>query len=229
MTLLINKDFVCHGIRVTIALPESYDATKTYPAVFLNDGQLDYLGKLANSVILIGLEPKNRLDDLTPWYAQALRPGSPDFGGKLDSYHDQLFVHILNSIQEEFRLDDSRMAYGGYSLGGLAAIHSLYSSDKMPFIFSICGSFWYPDFVDYCQSHQLLNKSCSVYLCNGLTEGANHKNRLVKAPSFATEVHECIKKQCLSTYSALDPYGHHDHLQERYDGFSDWLIEEWKL
>ena len=45
---------------------------------FLNDGQLDYLGKLANSVILIGLEPKNRLDDLTPWYAQALRPGSPD-------------------------------------------------------------------------------------------------------------------------------------------------------
>ena len=51
MTLLINKDFVCHGIRVTIALPESYDATKTYPAVFLNDGQLDYLGKLADSVI----------------------------------------------------------------------------------------------------------------------------------------------------------------------------------
>ena len=229
MTLLINKDFVCHGIRVTIALPESYDATKTYPAVFLNDGQLDYLGKLANSVILIGLEPKNRLDDFTPWYAQALRPGSPDFGGKLDSYHDQLFGHILNSIQEEFRLDDSRMAYGGYSLGGLAAISSLYSSDKMPFIFSICGSFWYPDFVDYCQSHQPLNKSCSVYLCNGLTEGANHKNRLVKAPSFAKKVHECIKKQCLSTYSALDPYGHHDNLQERYDGFSDWLIEEWKL
>ena len=76
-----------------------------------------------------------------------------------------------NSIQEEFRLDESRMAYGGYSLGGLAAISSLYSSDKMPFIFSICGSFWYPDFVDYCKSHQPLNKSCSVYLHNGLTEG----------------------------------------------------------
>ncbi|MDU2328128.1 MAG: alpha/beta hydrolase, partial [Streptococcus salivarius] len=25
------------------------------------------------------------------------------------------------------------------------------------------------------------------------------------------------------------PYGHHDHLQERYDAFSDWLIEQWKL
>ena len=93
--MLINKDFVCHGIRVTIALPESYDATKTYPAVFLNDGQLDYLGKLANSVILIGLEPKNRLDDFTPWQAQALRAGSPDFGGKLASYHCFLNHFVL--------------------------------------------------------------------------------------------------------------------------------------
>lgn len=229
MTLLINKDFVCHGIRVTIALPESYDATKTYPAVFLNDGQLDYLGKLADSVILIGLEPKNRLDDFTPWYAQALRPGSPDFGGKLASYHDHLFGHILNSIQEEFRLDDSCMAYGGYSLGGLAAISSLYSSDKMSLIFSICGSFWYPNFLDYCKAHQLINKTCSVYLRNGLTEGAHHKNRLAKAPSYAKEVHECLKTQCLFTCSEFDPYGHHDNLQERYDAFSDWLIEQWQL
>ena len=114
-------------------------------------------------------------------------------------------------------------------MGGLADIHSLYSSDKMPFIFSICGSFWYPDFVDYCKAHQLINKSCSVYLRNGLTEGAKHKNRLAKAPSYAKEVHELIKKQSVSTYSAFDPYGHHDHLQERYDAFSDWLIEQWQL
>ncbi|WP_455471359.1 alpha/beta hydrolase-fold protein [Streptococcus salivarius] len=229
MTLLINKDFVCQGIQVTISLPESYDSKKAYPVVFLNDGQLGYLGKIADSVILVGLEPQNRLDDFTPWQAKALRPGSPDFGGKLASYHDHLFGHIFKSIAQEFRLDESRMAYGGYSLGGLAAISSLYSSDRMPLIFSICGSFWYPDFVDYCKAHQLINKSCSVYLRNGLTEGAKHKNRLVKAPSYAKEVHELIKKQSVSTYSAFDPYGHHDHLQKRYDAFSDWLIEQWKL
>lgn len=229
MTLLINKDFVCHDIQVTVALPESYDSKKAYPVVFLNDGQLEYLGKIADSVILVGLEPQNRLDDFTPWQAQALRPGSPDFGGKLASYHDHLFGYIFKSIAQEFRLDESRMAYGGYSLGGLAAISSLYSSDKMPFIFSICGSFWYPNFVDYCKAHPLINKTCSVYLRNGLTEGAKHKNRLAKAPSYAKEVHELIKKQSVSTYSAFDPYGHHDHLQERYDAFSDWLIEQWQL
>ena len=74
-------------------------------------------------------------------------------------------------------------------------------------------------FVAYCKAHQPINKSCSVYLHNGLTEGANHKNRLAKAPSYAKEVHELIKKQSVSTYSAFDPYGHHDHLQERYDAF----------
>ena len=104
--MLINKDFVCHDIQVTVALPESYDFKKAYPVVFLNDGQLEYLGKIADSVILVGLEPQNRLDDFTPWQAQALRPGSPDFGGKLASYHDHLFGHIFKSIAQEFRLDD---------------------------------------------------------------------------------------------------------------------------
>lgn len=97
------------------------------------------------------------------------------------------------------------MAYGGYSLGGLAAISSLYSSDRMPLIFSICGSFWYPDFVDYCKAHQPINKSCSVYLRNGLTEGAKHKNRLAKAPSFAKEVHECIKNSACPLIQHLTP------------------------
>ena len=97
------------------------------------------------------------------------------------------------------------MAYGGYSLGGLAAISSLYSSDKMPFIFSICGSFWYPNFVAYCKAHQPINKSCSVYLHNGLTEGANHKNRLAKAPSYAKEVHELIKNSACLLIQHLTP------------------------
>ena len=102
MTLLINKDFVCQGIQVTIALPESYDSKKAYPVVFLNDGQLEYLGKIADSVILVGLEPQNRLDDFTPWQAQALRPGSPDFGGKLASYHDHLFGNIFKVSYRSF-------------------------------------------------------------------------------------------------------------------------------
>ena len=33
-----------------------------------------------------------------------------------------------NNSEKDYLIDESRIAYGGYSLGGLAAVYSLYSS-----------------------------------------------------------------------------------------------------
>lgn len=229
MTLSINKTFVWEGITVNIALPQDYDKSRPYPAILLNDGQINYLSRLSSSVILIGLISNNRLDDYTPWKANALKPGNPDFGGRADSYHQKLFNGILAEIRQHYLLDDKRIAYGGYSLGGLAAVYSLYSDCKIPCIFSICGSFWYPGFTDYCRTQNLKNKGCLVYLQNGKTEGANHSNRLSKAPFYAAEIHRLIQKEILATYSAFDPYGHHEAIEERYGGFADWLATQWHI
>ena len=229
MTLSINKTFVWEGITVKIALPQDYDKSRPYPAILLNDGQINYLSKLSPSVILIGLISNNRLDDYTPWKANALKPGNPDFGGKADSYHQKLFSGILTEIRRYYLLDDKRLAYGGYSLGGLAAVYSLYSGCKIPCIFSICGSFWYPGFTDYCRTQDLKNKDCLVYLQNGKTEGANHSNRLSKAPFYAEEIHRLIQKEILTTCSIFDPYGHHEALQSRYDSFIKWLVQNWNI
>lgn len=55
-----------------------------------------------------------------------------------------------NNSKKSYLIDESRIAYGGYSLGGLAAVYSLYSSHlSATCIFSICGSFWYPEFIDF--------------------------------------------------------------------------------
>ena len=229
MTLSINKTFVWEGITVNIALPQDYDGSRAYPAILLNDGQINYLSKLSPSVILIGLISNNRLDDFTPWKADALKLGNPDFGGKADSYHQKLFYGILAEIRQHYLLDDKRIAYGGYSLGGLAAVYSLYSVCEVPCVFSICGSFWYPGFSDYCRTQDLKNKDCLVYLQNGKTEGANHSNRLSKAPFYAEEIHRLIQKEILTTCSIIDPYGHHDALQSRYDSFIKWLVQNWNI
>ena len=229
MTLSINKTFVWEGITVNIALPQDYDKSRPYPAILLNDGQLNYLSKLSPSVILIGLISNNRLDDYTPWKANALKPGNPDFGGRADSYHQKLFNDILAEIRQHYLLDDKRIAYGGYSLGGLAAVYSLYSVCEIPCVFSICGSFWYPGFTDYCRTQELKNKDCLVYLQNGKTEGANHSNRLSKAPLYAEEIHRLIQKEILTTCSIFDPYGHHEALKERYVAFADWLATQWHI
>ena len=66
MTLSRNKEFNWEGIQVRISLPSNYDPQQAYPMVLLNDGQLDYLSALSQSVILVGLIPENRLDDFTP-------------------------------------------------------------------------------------------------------------------------------------------------------------------
>ena len=230
MTLSRNKEFNWEGIRVRVSLPSNYDPQQAYPMILLNDGQLDNLSDLSQSVILVGLIPENRLDDFTPWQSDALKEGVPDFGGKVDQYHQKLFQGILKILKKDYLIDESRIAYGGYSLGGLASIYSLYSSHlPLTCIFSICGSFWYPDFIDFCREHTLIQSQTLIYLLNGQTEGANHSNRLSKAPIYARNLHDLISEKVPSTYCTFDAYGHHEALKERYHYFCDWLRDEWKL
>lgn len=230
MTLSRNKEFNWEGIRFRVSLPSNYDSKQAYPLILLNDGELDYLSNLSQFMILVGLIPENRLDDFTPWKASALKEGAPDFGGKGDDYHQKLFQGILTTLKKDYLIDESRIAYGGYSLGGLAAVYSLYSSHlPATCIFSICGSFWYPDFIDFCREHTLMQSQSLIYLQNGQTEGANHSNRLSKAPMFARELHDLISEKIPSTYSIFDAYGHHEALDQRYQQFCDWLRKKWKL
>ena len=230
MTLSRNREFNWEGIRVRVSLPSNYDSKQTYPVVLLNDGELDYLSNLSQFVILVGLIPENRLDDFTPWKASSLKEGAPDFGGKVDQYHQKIFQGILTTLKKDYLIDESRIAYGGYSLGGLAAVYSLYSSHlSATCIFSICGSFWYPEFIDFCREHTLMQSQSLIYLQNGQIEGSNHSNRLSKAPLFARELHDLISEAVPSTYSTFDAYGHHEALEQRYHQFCDWLMKEWEL
>ena len=59
MTLSINNEFDWEGIQVKISLPSNYDPNQTYPAILLNDGNLDFLSSLSESVILVGLTLEN--------------------------------------------------------------------------------------------------------------------------------------------------------------------------
>ena len=230
MTLSRNKEFNWERIQVRVSLPSNYDSKQAYPIVLLNDGELDYLSDLSQSVILVGLIPESRLNDFTPWKASALKEGASDFGGKVEAYHEKLFQGILTTLKKAYLIDENRIAYGGYSLGGLAAIYSLYSSYlPVTCIFSVCGSFWYPDFTEFCREHDLIQSQSLIYLQNGQIEGVNHSNRLSKAPMFARELHNLISEAVPTTYSTFDAYGHHEALNERYHQFCDWLREQWVL
>ena len=156
--------------------------------------------------------------------------GLGDVYKRQDEYHQKLFQGIIATLKKDYLLDESRIAYGGYSLGGLAAIYSLYSSHlPIACIFSICGSFWYPDFTDFCREQTVIQNQSSIYLQNGQTEGANHSNRPSNAPIYARDIHNLIAEKVPSTYSTFDVYGHHEALNQRYHYFCDWLRKEWEL
>jgi len=211
-----------------ISLPDNYNEENRYPLILLNDGEINYLGDLKDRAILVGLIPQNRLDAFTPWKASNLKPSMPDFGGNLDEYHNQVFEHLLPELLCKYSIDESKIVYGGYSLGGLAAVYSLYTYSAPSIIFSLCGSFWYPQFLDYCESHEVLNKKASLYLQNGKTEGGKHKNILSNAPILSAKLHKLLSDRLDKVTSVFDEYGHHENIKGRYENLIDWLKENLK-
>ena len=211
-----------------ISVPDNYNEENKYPLILLNDGEINYLGDLKDTAILVGLIPQNRLDAFTPWKAPNLRPSMPDFGGKLNEYHNQVFEHLLPELLCKYSIDESKIAYGGYSLGGLAAVYSMYTSTAPSIIFSLCGSFWYPQFLDYCESHTILNKKASLYLQNGKAEGSKHNDILSNAPILSAKLHKLLSDKLDKVTSVFDEYGHHENIKGRYANLIDWLKENLK-
>nr|WP_314446051.1 alpha/beta hydrolase [uncultured Lachnoanaerobaculum sp.] len=211
-----------------ISLPDNYNKENTYPLILLNDGEINYLKNLKDTAILVGLIPQNRLDAFTPWKAPNLRPSMPDFGGKLNEYHNQVFEYLLPELLCKYSIDEARIAYGGYSLGGLAAVYSLYNTTAPSIIFSLCGSFWYPQFFDYCENHTILNTKVSLYLQNGKTEGDKHNNILSNTPILSAKLHKLLSDKLDKVTSVFDEYGHHENIAGRYENLIEWLKKNLK-
>jgi len=211
-----------------ISVPDNYNEENKYPLILLNDGEINYLKNLKDTAILVGLIPQNRLDAFTPWKAPNLRPSMPDFTGKLNEYHNQVFEHLLPKLLCKYSIDESKIAYGGYSLGGLAAVYSLYTSTVPSIIFSLCGSFWYPQFLDYCKNHEVLNKKAALYLQNGKAEGSKHNDILSNAPILSAKLHKFLTDRLDKVTSVFDEYGHHENIAGRYENLIEWLKKNLK-
>ncbi len=184
------------------------------PTFIINDGFLlkkETLISLPYRFLLIS--SKRRLDIYTPYYHDAIDSRFASFGGLGKEYSDLLIHDIYDRYLKG--TDFSNIYYGGISLGGL---HAIYAStmNEVPFthFFSICGSFWYPDFVDYVKENKPSNKT--FYLLNGKKEGVNHPNTPLQfAFSSATEIADTLKEKNTVDFIA-DEYSHHDHLTERF-------------
>ena len=99
---------------------------------------------------------------------------------------------------------------------------SLWETDAIAAVFSLCGSFWYPGVADFMEEHVPKNHSAQVYLQNGIREGEGHNNRLCDAYSYAQRVHTALQATC-GAKTVLDDYGHHDRQSERLNAALRWV------
>lgn len=227
---MVNKNIVIENISINVVLKEEYNPLKKYIPIFLNDG--DAIEKLNldlnNNYIYFLLTPKNRLASYTPFFAKAIDKKFDDFLGEGCKYNEILTKKIIPELIKEYNLDIENIIYGGISLGGLQVIYTSFLSNPFKYYFSICGSFWYPNFIEFINDKKIQNQNVKIYLLNGKNEGVQHNNILNNAYNDALKVHSIIKEKIRKNncFSYFDEYGHHQNIKKRLEFILDRITED---
>ncbi len=182
--------------RVWIYLPDGYnkDSTKTYPVIYMHDGQnlfdasTSFSGEWGIDETLLSKEKKgdkgcivvgidngggSRLDEYSPYI-------NPTYGGGSgDEYVAFLTATIKPYIDANYRTKPQREFTGiaGSSMGGLI---SLYAAMKYPNIYSKVGifspAFWFTDSLRQFVATQTKSNNTKFYF----VAGANESLSLIK-------------------------------------------------
>ena len=128
--------------NIIVSLPPSYesDITKTYPVLFVLDGELNgelvsgmlhrlNLSNGSNEHIIIGINSANRIGDFAPTVNMDPR-GPVGQGGGGDKFLDFLESELIPHINEQYRTSKFNVI-AGHSIAGLLVIHTFHSRPKL--------------------------------------------------------------------------------------------------
>jgi predicted alpha/beta superfamily hydrolase len=190
---------------LSIYLPPSYNKlSSSFPVIYVHDGgnlfhpilhELEELFSLdrAEEVILVGIEPKERLHEYTPWYSPSLSPTFPPFKGEGKAYLSFVTQTIKPYIDTSFHTKADRQNTGmiGASLGGLISLYAMYEfTDYFSKFGLLSPSLWYPNSLSYVQKNEMQMEN-SVFLYVGEEEGkskVNIQRYMVENVSLVNEV-----------------------------------------
>ena len=169
--------------QLYIYLPENYDTfSLRYPVVYIHDGdemvkfKKEFFQKVEeNGLEFIGvmIVPKNRFDEYTPWYSEALNSKYPDFQGKGDEYLDFIVNKIKPFIDVKYntKIGVEDTCIMGASLGGIISIYGLIAyPETFGKVISISGSFWYKDMLSFLENTNMNLKDKKIFLSVGDNE-----------------------------------------------------------
>lgn len=240
MNMVIHKNKFAER-EYFVCLPASYlRGDKRYPVVYVQDGNrllpvLENMFDIATGTIaengrehiIVGVTPRNRLNDYTPWPAPALADGKPAFGGLGEQYLDFLAHDLKPYIDDAYRTlpDPINTCILGVSLGGLISLYAIYKQVCFGCAVSISGSVWYPGLIDFMQNHAPCSTASRLLLLSGRIEGAGEPPPLCHTVPCVQRVQLILKQQLFDHDIPLiwDNGDHMDNLHLRFKKALQWI------
>jgi len=185
----------CFGRELLIYLPPSYGSGENrYPVLYVHDlgdlfdpaysNSLRSIEKLFSSqevpeLLLVGVAPKDRESEYTPFPKRHLLPNKREYGGKGNEYAAFLANRLKPHIDRHYRTNPSREQTGiiGKSFGGLISVYTAFlASETFGKIGSLSGSFWFEGITEFMKNNCFENKHLRIYMDVGSTEGTDRDN-----------------------------------------------------
>ena len=223
------------GLSCSLYLPESYNSAQAhYPVIYVN-GEIP-IAEIIEEVkkagvntefLMLSIQPDNWNDDFTPWSSPAFRKGEPDPAGKADEYILRLTQEIKPYVDTNYRTqpEPEHSVLLGYSLGGLAALYSIYKTDRFGVIGSLSGSLWYDNLCEYMEQNQPLRENLKVYLSLGKKESLSKNQRMGQVADCTERARDILIRQIDNIFFEWNDGGHFHEISKRFAKAIAWWVK----
>ncbi len=146
---------------------------------------------------MIAVKIENWNKDLSPWNAPAVF-GKENFGSGAED--------TLKEIEK--LCDDTSKTYylGGYSLAGLFALWGAYQNDIFAAVVAASPSVWFPGFIEYMRSHEIMTDK--VYLSLGDKEEKTKNPVMASVGNKIREAYAILEEHNVSCVLEWNPGNH---------------------
>lgn len=169
---------------------------------------------LASQVVPVPVSNWN--EALTPWPAEGLYRGEPDFGGRAARTLQALVGETIPSIEGRTGLRPRARGVCGYSLGGLFAVYALTHSPAFDGCACLSGSLWYEGWVEYLRALDVDLCQRYAFLSIGTKERRAARPILKTTQAKMEECAQILEQKGCAVHYQTGPGNHMQYVKERF-------------
>lgn len=207
------------------------DADKAAPVVYLHTFQHEgeevwkQCAKISTKrFILVEIDGVDWNRDMSPWTSEKLFAEDTACTGGGGEWLRVLTSQIIPEVEK--KLTVTRRFIAGYSLAGLFALWSAYHTDVFDGVISGSGSFWYPGFLEYVGSHNLMCQLSSVYLSLGDRESHVRNPILQRVEENTRWIYAHFQEQGIPVTFDLNTGNHYMQTELRMAKGIKWTLRQ---